>query len=163
MKKSTKAKIYWKRDLSPICIPPSWDLVQKYAGALDENADGFDKELYEKGRRNYVGDQGEAEFLDLMRNLEIGGILNWRRQFSTFIIWTWIEKIAKKNISCCRIKSSSRWKKVQENNLIKIFFLAKDFQFDFLYFNSQIGLIHIEVKRDQKYTMEKIFEYSSPN
>ena len=64
-----------KRDSTPICIPPSWDLVQKYAGALDENADGYDKDLYERGKRSFIGDQGEAEFLDLMRNLEIGGIL----------------------------------------------------------------------------------------
>jgi hypothetical protein len=64
-----------KRDTTPICIPPSWDLVQKYAGALDKNADGYDKDLYERGKRWFIGDQGEAEFLDLMRNLEIGGIL----------------------------------------------------------------------------------------
>ena len=62
-------------DSCPICIPPSWDLVQKYVGALDENADGFNKDFYEKGRRYYVGDHGEAEFLDLMRNSNIGGIL----------------------------------------------------------------------------------------
>ena len=64
-----------KRDLTPICIPPSWDLVQKYAGALDENADGFHKDFYEKGKSLYIGDQGEADFLDIMRNLTIGGIL----------------------------------------------------------------------------------------
>jgi hypothetical protein len=64
-----------RQDLSPICIPPSWDLVQKYAGALNENAAGYDKELYAIGRRHYIGDQGEAEFLDAIRNLPIGGIL----------------------------------------------------------------------------------------
>ena len=50
-------------------------MVQKYAGALDENADGYDKTLYETGEKQYRGDKGKAEFLDLMRNLEIGGIL----------------------------------------------------------------------------------------
>jgi hypothetical protein len=58
-----------------ICIPPSWDLVQKYSGSHDENADGFDKELYDKGKLNYAGDLGEAEFHRLMRRQELGGIL----------------------------------------------------------------------------------------
>jgi hypothetical protein len=64
-----------KRDGTPVCIPPSWDLVQKYAGALDNLADGYDKDLYAKGSRYFSGDQGEAEFHHVMRNLKIGGVL----------------------------------------------------------------------------------------
>jgi hypothetical protein len=33
-----------KRDGTPICIPPSWDLISHYAGPEDERADGFDKD-----------------------------------------------------------------------------------------------------------------------
>ncbi len=65
-----------KRDRTPICIPPSWDLVQKYAGPNDERADGFDENIFDnKTKRLFTGDRSEAEFLNAMRNLQIGGIL----------------------------------------------------------------------------------------
>jgi hypothetical protein len=51
-------------------------LIQKYAGPDDERADGFDEKAFEDGRRRlYAGDRSEAQFLDVMRNLKIGGIL----------------------------------------------------------------------------------------
>jgi hypothetical protein len=64
-----------KRDGTPICIPPSWDLVRKYAGPDDERADGFDGNIFKKELRLFTGERSEAEFLDAMRNLQIGGIL----------------------------------------------------------------------------------------
>ncbi len=64
-----------KRDGTPICIPPSWDLIQKYAGPDDERADGFDENIFKKELRLFNGDRSEAEFLDVMRHSEIGGIL----------------------------------------------------------------------------------------
>ncbi len=63
-----------KRDGTPICIPPSWDLVQKYAGPSDERADGTSPRTL-KLCNLFSGDRVEAEFLDIFRNLEIGGIL----------------------------------------------------------------------------------------
>jgi hypothetical protein len=59
----------------PICIPPSCDLTQKYAGPLDPDADGFDAELYNHGKKNFSGDIGEFEFYDVMRNSSVGGVL----------------------------------------------------------------------------------------
>jgi hypothetical protein len=50
-------------------------LVRKYAGPDDERADGFDGNIFKKELRLFTGDRSEAEFLDVMRNLEIGGIL----------------------------------------------------------------------------------------
>jgi hypothetical protein len=85
-----------KRDATPICIPPSWDLVQKYAGAHDENADGFDKDLYLKGKTNHVGDHGEATFLDTMRHLG-GGILIGN------IDWFQLTHAKKNNVLCRRL------------------------------------------------------------
>ncbi len=64
-----------KRDGTPICIPPSWDLVQKHAGPDDERADGFDENIFKKEFRLFTGDRSEAQFVEVMRNLRIGGIL----------------------------------------------------------------------------------------
>jgi hypothetical protein len=65
-----------KRDGTPICIPPSWDLVGRYVGPDDERADGFDENIFNNNiKRLFTGDRSEAKFLDVMRNLEIGGIL----------------------------------------------------------------------------------------
>jgi hypothetical protein len=63
-----------KRNGTPICIPPSWDLVQKYVGPEDKEADGISRRA-PKLCKLFAGDQAEAEFHDIFRNLKIGGIL----------------------------------------------------------------------------------------
>ena len=78
--------------------------MQKYAGAVDDKADGFAPAYYETGKRNYKGDNGEAEFVDLMRNEKIGGI-SVGDISSKHIYYT--EKnfsTVKKNISCSRVQ-----------------------------------------------------------
>ncbi len=64
-----------KRDGTPICIPPSWDLAQRYVGPENKEADGFDRNIFNKKLNLFTGDRSEADFLDVMRNSEIGGIL----------------------------------------------------------------------------------------
>jgi hypothetical protein len=64
-----------KRDGTPICIPPSWDLVGRYVGPDDERADGFDDKIYKKEKYLFAGGRSEAEFLSVMRDLPIGGVL----------------------------------------------------------------------------------------
>jgi hypothetical protein len=64
-----------KRSVTPICIPPSSDLIQAYAGALDETASGFDADFYDQGKNHFAGDVGEAEFLERMQCVRIGGLL----------------------------------------------------------------------------------------
>jgi hypothetical protein len=66
---------WFKRKGPPICIPPSWDIVKKYAGAVDSAADGFDEDFYKYGLRLYNGDHGEAAFLAMMQQSAIGGLL----------------------------------------------------------------------------------------
>ena len=128
-------------------------MVQKYAGALDENADGFDKELYEKGRRNYVGDQGEAEFLDWMRNSNIGGILIGDVN-SQHLLYGHQLSDSDKEYYMLPSQVTGR------NKFFHPFLSSNSFQFDFLYFNSRIGLIHIEVKTGRISGEEIIGKYS---
>ncbi len=72
----TRESTSWsKRQGSPICIPPSWDVVKKYAGAVDSTAAGFDSDFYKYGERFYSGDHGEAAFLALAQQSAIGGLL----------------------------------------------------------------------------------------
>lgn len=81
-----KCEALLKRDLTPICIPPSLDLIQKYAGPHDSSADGYigpDEEgpngvILKAGvtkQQTITGDRSEQEFFNIMRNMEIGGIL----------------------------------------------------------------------------------------
>jgi hypothetical protein len=63
-----------KRDGTPICIPPSWDLIQKYAGPINEGADGTGPKTPKLSNR-FSGERVEAEFLAIFRNLKIGGVL----------------------------------------------------------------------------------------
>jgi hypothetical protein len=63
-----------KRDGTPICIPPSWDLAQKYVGPDDERADGISQRGL-KLRQRFSGDPVEAAFHRIFGNLKIGGVL----------------------------------------------------------------------------------------
>ncbi len=47
--------------------------MQRYAGSRDEEADGYDRDLYNRGRISYEGDIGESKFLDKMRHVDVAG------------------------------------------------------------------------------------------
>jgi hypothetical protein len=49
-------------------------LIQKYAGPVNERADGTGSKTPKLCSR-FLGDRVEAEFLDIFRNLKIGGVL----------------------------------------------------------------------------------------
>jgi hypothetical protein len=64
-----------KRDCTPICFPPSWDLVQRYAGATAKEADGFNEKVFSKRRFLFSGDQSNAKFLKAIQRSKLGGVL----------------------------------------------------------------------------------------
>jgi hypothetical protein len=70
-----QSKDLLKRDEKPICIPPSWDVIQKYAGPQAAEADGFDNSVFNRLQTLFTGDQSEAEFLNTLQSLDIAGVL----------------------------------------------------------------------------------------
>lgn len=70
-----KSKDVLKRDCTSICIPPSWDVVGRFAGS-EESEGGSTRVNYNVGKANYTGGElGESDFLETIRGLKLGGIL----------------------------------------------------------------------------------------
>jgi hypothetical protein len=64
-----------KRTMEPVCIPPTWDCIKAYVGALNKTADGYDREFHLYGQLKNIGEMGEAVFLAAMRKSNLGGLL----------------------------------------------------------------------------------------
>jgi hypothetical protein len=69
-----------KRQKTPICIPPSWDLVKKYTGPMVDKQttttpDGYDELIFKYDEGEINGDRGEERFLLAAQSQHVGGIM----------------------------------------------------------------------------------------